>query len=31
VFVTAEGRVAEVFPGALTADAIREKVDAIRS
>lgn len=31
VFVTAEGQIAEVFPGALTADAIREKVDALRS
>jgi thiol-disulfide isomerase/thioredoxin len=31
VFVTSEGEVIEVFPGALTADAIREKVAGIRS
>lgn len=31
VFVSPAGEVAEVFPGALTADAIREKIASIRS
>ena len=31
VFVTSGGEVAEVFGGALTADALREKIDAIRT
>lgn len=31
IFVTSGGEVTEVFPGALTADALREKIDAIRN
>ena len=31
VFVRPDGGVAEVFPGALTVDALRDKVEAIRS